>query len=82
MNDMNEIVSKKIDDLRLEIEEQTTLLRQSIEEFKERVKSSDTYDIVTLLPGLIGEIEWENRRIKALEEQKKMLVLMVKEAQR
>lgn len=81
MNDMKEVVNKKIDDLHREIKERTARLQKTVERVREFVNTADSYDIVTFLPREIREIEWERRRIEELEAQARMLVWMVKEAQ-
>lgn len=81
MNDMKEVVSKKIDDLHREIKERTAKLQKTVERVREFVNTADSYDIATFLPREIREIEWERRRIEELEAQARMLVWMVKEAQ-
>lgn len=80
MKDMNEIVSQKIDYLHSEIKEMNAQLNKAVEDFRRYVSNADAYDIVTFVPGKIREIEWQRKRIEALEEQARMLVWMAKEA--
>ena len=82
MNEMNEIVSRKIDDLHLEIKERTAQLQQTVKTFQEFTSKADSYDIVTFLPGKIREIEWQRRRIEELEAQARMLVWMEREVEK
>lgn len=82
MKDMEEVVSKKIDELHAEIQERTVRLDRTVKEFQLYASGADSYDIVTFLPGKIRDIEWERRRIEALEEQARMLVWMGKESQK
>lgn len=81
MNDMKEVVNKKIDDLHREIKERTARLQKTVERVREFVNTADSYDIVTFLPREIRVIEWECNRIEGLEAQARMLVWMVKEVQ-
>lgn len=80
MKDLNEAVSKKIDDLHSEIYDRREQLKASVEEFRQYTNRSDAYDIVMFLPGKIREIEWQRRRIEELEEQARVLVWMEREA--
>ena len=82
MKDLNEIVSKKIDDLHSEIAERNEQFKVSVDEFHQFTSRSDAYDIVTFLPGKIREIEWQRRRIEELEAQARMLVWMEREAKK
>lgn len=82
MKDLNEVVSKKIDDLHNEIADRNEQLKASVEEFHQFTSRSDAYDIVTFLPGKIREIEWQRRRIEELEAQARMLVWMEREAEK
>ena len=82
MRDLNEVVRKKIDNLRSEIADRYEHLKTSVEEFHQHASEYDAYDIVTFLPGKIRDIEWQRRRIEELEEQVRMLVWMEKEAEK
>lgn len=82
MKDLNEIVSKKIDELHNEIGDRYRQLGETVAEFRQFTSCSDAYDIVTFLPGKIREIEWQRRRIEELEEQARMLVWMEREAEK
>ena len=82
MKDLNEIVSKKIDELHNEIGDRYIQLGETVAEFRQFTSRSDAYDIVTFLPGKIREIEWQRRRIEELEEQARMRVWMEREAEK
>ena len=82
MKDLNEVVSRKIDDLHDEIGDRRKKLEETVVEFHQFTSRSDAYDIVTVLPGKIREIEWQRRRIEELEAQARMLVWMEREVEK
>lgn len=82
MSNLNEVVSKKIDNLRSEIADRYEQLKTSVEEFHQYASEYDAYDIVTFLPGKIRDIEWQRRRIEELAAQARMLVWMEREAEK
>lgn len=82
MKDLNEVVSRKIDDLHDEIGDRRKKLEETVVEFHQFTSRSDVYDIVTFLPGKIREIEWQRRRIEELEAQARMLVWMEREVEK
>lgn len=82
MKDLNEVVSRKIDDLHDEIGDRRKKLEETVVEFHQCTSRSDAYDIVTFLPGKIREIEWQRRRIEELEAQARMLVWMEREVEK
>lgn len=82
MKDLNEVVSRKIDDLHDEIGDRRKKLEETVVEFHQFTSRSDAYDIVTFLPGKIREIEWQRRRIEELEAQARMLVWMDREVEK
>ena len=82
MKDLNEVVSRKIDDLHVEIGDRRKKLEETVVEFHQFTSRSDAYDIVTVLPGKIREIEWQRRRIEELEAQARMLVWMEREVEK
>ena len=66
-------------DVRLEmieskIESLTKRLEALANEMKEAVAKYDTYQIVTFVPGYVRQIEELDKEIKALEEQKRILL--------
>lgn len=82
MKDLNEVVSRKIDDLHDEIGDRRKKLEETVVEFHQFTSRPDAYDIVTFLPGKIREIQWQRRRIEELEAQARMLVWMEREVEK
>lgn len=61
------------------LEDKNARLQVLTKELKEAVAKYDTYSIVTFVPGYVRQIEELDREIKALEEQKRMLLWIAKE---
>ncbi len=81
MEDFNEIVSKKIDEMNSEIHDRYAQLKKTVEEFRQFAGQADCYDIVNFLPEKIREIEWQRLRIEELEAQARLLVWMERGAE-
>lgn len=62
-----------------QIKDLTERLEALTRDLKEAVAGYDTYNIVTFVPGYVRQIEELDREIKALKEQKRMLLWIAKE---
>lgn len=77
---MEQKIKNRLDAIDYEIESKTKLLEALTTDLKEAVAKYDTYSIITFVPGYVRQIEELNREIKELEDQKRMLLWIVKEA--
>lgn len=77
---MEQKIKNRLDAIGYEIESKTKRLEALTTDLKEAVAKYDTYSIITFVPGYVRQIEELNREIKELEDQKRMLLWIVKEA--